>query len=141
MSKPIDLERLRKALEPVPGLSFAVLFGSAKDGQLVKPDSDVDVALKLDHRVDMDERTRLLGIIQDALGTDRVDLVLIQASDNWVLHREIIKGRLLVCHDPEAYASFFSLADRRGRDEEARIARAWKLRRELAQSLPDSPSL
>jgi predicted nucleotidyltransferase len=141
MSKPIDLERLRKALEPVPGLRFAVLFGSAKDGQLAKPDSDVDIAVKLDHPVDVDARASLIGVIQDALGTDRVDLVLIQESDHWVLHREIIRGRLLVCHDPEAYASFFSLADRRGRDEEARIARAWALRRDLVDtSKGSSPS-
>jgi hypothetical protein len=46
--------------------------------------------------------------------------------------REALKGRLLSCRDPETYASFFSLADRRGRDEEDRIARAWALRQKLS---------
>jgi predicted nucleotidyltransferase len=134
MPRRIDLDGLKAALSSVKGLMYAVLFGSARDGVLPKPDSDVDIALALDHPVNLDERASLIGVIEDALGTDHVDLVLIQPGENWVLHRQIIRGRLLACADPEAFASFFSLADRRGRDEEARIARAWKLRHEMAQS-------
>ena len=135
MPRRIDLDRLKEALLSVKGLTYAVLFGSARDGLLPKLDSDVDIAVALDHPADLDERASLIGMIQDVLGTDQVDLVLVQPGENWMLHREIIKGRLLVCADPEAFAAFFSLADRRGRDEEARIARAWKLRHELAKSL------
>lgn len=70
---------------------------------------------------------QLLGIIQDALSIERVDLIFLNVTENVSLQREALKGRLLLCRDPELYASFFSLTDRRGRDEEDRIARAWKM--------------
>jgi|SRR5579884_619388 predicted nucleotidyltransferase len=132
MSKRIDTTRLTQALESEPGILFALLFGSARDGVLPKADSDIDIAVYLDHEPDLEERARILGFVQDAVGSDRVDLVFLNITDNAILQREALKGRLLVCRDREAYAAFFSLADRRGRDEEDRIERAWKLRRELA---------
>jgi predicted nucleotidyltransferase len=132
MSKRIDTKRLAHALDSEPGILFALLFGSARDGVLPRADSDIDVAMYLDHEPDLDERARILGHVQDAVGSDRVDLVFLNLTDNAILQREALKGRLLVCRDREAYAAFFSLADRRGRDEEDRIERAWKLRRELA---------
>jgi predicted nucleotidyltransferase len=132
MSKRIDTTRLTQALESEAGVLFALLFGSARDGVLPKADSDIDIAVYLDHEPDLEERARILGFVQDAVGSDRVDLVFLNITDNAILQREALKGRLLVCRDREAYAAFFSLADRRGRDEEDRIERAWKLRRELA---------
>jgi predicted nucleotidyltransferase len=86
MPRRIDLDRLQGALSLVKGIRFAVMFGSARAGVLPKPDSDVDIAVALDHPVELHERASLIGSDQDALGTDRVDLVLIQESDNWVLH-------------------------------------------------------
>jgi hypothetical protein len=71
-------------------------------------------------------------LLQDAVQTDRVDLIFLNVTENVTLQREALKGRLLSCRDPETYASFVSLADRRGRDEEDRIARAWATRRELS---------
>lgn len=132
MSKHIKMQRLVEALTSVPGIRFALLFGSACGGTLPRADSDVDVAVYFDHEPDLDERATLLGIVQDAVGTDRVDLVFLNLTDNVTLQREALKGRLLLCRDPETYAGFFSLADRRGRDEEERLRRAWALRRELA---------
>lgn len=132
MSRHIDIGRLSEALGSIAGLRFAVLFGSARNGELPRDDSDVDLAVALDHRPDLEEWGALLGIVQGALGTDQVDLVLLGSDSHWTLQREVLKGQLLVCHDPHVYAEFFSLADRRGRDEEHRIARAWAFRRELA---------
>ncbi len=132
MSKRFDTNRLAHTLDSEPCILFALLFGSARDGVLPKADSDIDVAIYLDHEPNLDERARILGLVQDAAGSDRVDLVLLNITDNAILQREALKGRLLVCRDREAYAAFFSLADRRGRDEADRIERAWKLRRELA---------
>jgi hypothetical protein len=80
---------------------------------------------------DLGERGRLIGLVQDTVATDRVDLVFLNLTDNAILQRESLKGRLLVCRDRDVYAEFFSLADRRGRDEEERIRRGWAMRREL----------
>ncbi len=134
MSKRIDTDCLIRALESEPDVLFALLFGSARDGVLPKADSDIDVAVYLDHKPDLEERARILGLVQDAVGSDRVDLVFLNTTDNAILQREALKGRLLICRDRDTYADFFSLADRRGRDEEQRIERAWKLRRELASN-------
>lgn len=132
MSKVIDVQRLEDVMKSAATIQFSLLFGSGRNGRLPKIDSDIDVAVYLDHEPDLDERLHLLGLIQDSVKTDRVDLVFLNVTDNVTLQREALKGRLLSCRDPEAYASFFSLADRRGRDEEDRIGRAWAMRRELA---------
>ena len=131
MSKVIDVQRLEDVMKAAATIQFSLLFGSGRNGRLPKIDSDIDVAVYLDHEPDLDERLYLLGLIQDSVKTDRVDLVFLNVTDNVTLQREALKGRLLSCRDPEAYASFFSLADRRGRDEEDRIGRAWAMRREL----------
>lgn len=131
MSSVVDIEALRRALAPVPGLMFALLFGSARTGVLPRHSSDIDVAVYLDHEPDIDERAAILGVVQDAARTDRVDVVFLNLTDNITLKREVLYGTLLVCHDPERFASFFSLADRQGRDERDRLARAWALHREV----------
>lgn len=131
MSKIIDVQALEDAMKSVAAIQFSLLFGSGRNGLLPKTDSDIDVAVYLDHKPDLDERLHLLGLIQDSVKTDRVDLVFLNVSENVTLQREALKGRLLSCRDSEVYASFFSLADRRGRDEEDRIERAWAMRREL----------
>jgi predicted nucleotidyltransferase len=132
MSKVIDVPRLEGAMKSAAAIQFSLLFGSGRQGYLSRTDSDIDVAVYLDHEPDLEERLHLLGLIQDSVKTDRVDLVFLNVTENVTLQREALKGRLLSCRDPEAYASFFSLADRRGRDEEDRIERAWKMRRELS---------
>src|SRR5688572_13232733 len=132
MSKVIDVQRLEEVMKSAATIHFSLLFGSGRNGCLPKVDSDIDVAVYLDHKPDLEERLNLLGLIQDSVKTDRVDLVFLNATDNVTLQREALKGRLLSCRDPEAYASFFSLADRRGRDEEDHIGRAWAMRRELS---------
>ncbi|WP_447979751.1 nucleotidyltransferase domain-containing protein [Candidatus Nitrospira bockiana] len=131
MPKVIDVQRLEEVMKSVAGAEFSLLFGSGRSGHLPKVDSDIDVAIYLDHPPDLDERLHILGLIQDSLHTDRVDLVFLNVTENVTLQREALKGRLLTCRDPETYASFFSLVDRRGRDEEERIKRAWAMRREI----------
>lgn len=131
MSNVIDVQRLQEVMKSVGGVEFSLLFGSGRSGTLPKADSDIDVAIYLDHVPDVDERLQILGLLQDSLKTDRVDVVFLNVTENVTLQREALKGRLLTCRDPEVYASFFSLADRRGRDEEDRIKRAWAMRREL----------
>lgn len=130
MSRHIDITGLRQALLPVPGLRFALLFGSARTGVLPRADSDIDVAVSLDHVPDVDERAAILGLVQQAVRSDRVDVVFLNLTENITLKREVLYGTVLVCHDPDHYASFFSLADRQGRDERDRLARAWALLRE-----------
>jgi Nucleotidyltransferase domain. len=75
MSKAIDVKKLEEAMKSVAAIQFSLLFGSGRSGYLPKIDSDIDVAVYLDHKPDLDERLDLLGLIQDAVKIERVDLV------------------------------------------------------------------
>src|SRR5688500_13887008 len=108
MSKVIDVQRLEDVMKSAVTIQFSLLFGSGRNGRLPKIDSDIDVAVYLDHKPDLEERLHLLELIQDSVKTDRVDLVFLNVTENVTLQREALKGRLLSCRDPEAYASFFS---------------------------------
>jgi predicted nucleotidyltransferase len=132
MSRTVDLGRLAERLEAEPSIRFALVFGSARDGLLPTDRSDLDIALYLDRPPDLDERLRLIGLIQDNVGFDEVDVVFLNVTEDPILRRETLKGRLLFCRDRDVYQEFFSLADRQGRDEEERIQRAWALRKELS---------
>lgn len=134
MSRAIDIGRLTEKLGAEPVIRFALLFGSASSGHLQTDRSDIDLALYLDHKPDLDERLRLIGIAQDAVARDDVDVVFLNVVRDPILRRETLKGRLLFCRDTDLFQEFFSLADRQGRDEEERIRRAWALRRELASN-------
>lgn len=131
MSNQLDLNALKQVLAAVPDLEFALLFGSTSGGTLARPESDIDIAVYCGHKPTVDERAQILGLIQDTVKSDRVDLVFLNLTDNPLLQREVLYGQLLLCRDPEHYASFFSQADRKGRDERDRLQRAWGLRREL----------
>jgi predicted nucleotidyltransferase len=132
MSRTVNLGRLAERLEAEPSIRFALVFGSARDGLLPTDRSDLDIALYLDRPPDLDERLRLIGLIQDNVGFDEVDVVFLNVTEDPILRRETLKGRLLFCRDRDVYQEFFSLADRQGRDEEERIQRAWALRKELS---------
>jgi predicted nucleotidyltransferase len=134
MSRAIDVGRLTEKLGAEPVIRFALLFGSASSGHLPTDRSDIDIALYLDHEPDLDERLRLIGVAQDAVACDDVDVVFLNVVRDPILRRETLKGRWLFCRDLDLYAEFFSLADRQGRDEEERIRRAWVLRSELASN-------
>jgi len=132
MSRTVDLGRLTERLKSEPSIRFALVFGSGRDGSLPTNRSDLDIALYLDRPPDLDERLRFIGLIQDSVGFDEVDVVFLNVAEDPILRRETLKGRLLFCRDMDVYREFFSLADRQGRDEEERIQRAWALRKELS---------
>jgi len=93
MSKVLDVQRLEEVMKSAATIQFSLLFGSGRNGCLPKVDSDIDVAVYLDHKPDLEERLNLLGLIQDSVKTDRVDLVFLNATDNVTLQREALKGR------------------------------------------------
>lgn len=113
----LDFSRLARELSAQPSVEFALVFGSARDGLLPRPDSDVDIAVwrrsgaaetpedRLDWMVDM------LTICQETLGIEKVDLVILNRADV-VTRFEALGGRLLFAKTPSFYAEFFSLTCR-----------------------------
>lgn len=105
-------ERLRtlgRALERCSGVVFAYLFGGAAGR--IRPLSDVDVAVYLDETADpIEARLEAVGVVTAHLGTDEVDLVVLNTAPTSLTGR-ILQTRRVICdRDPFRRHRFESLA-------------------------------
>ncbi len=116
-------ELLSSALAGFPGLVTAYHFGSSARGE---SSGDVDVAVLMKSPPDHEVIGALLAAIQDALGRDDVDLVILNSATP-ILAFEAISGRRIATADVEAAAAFESLTAREYEDEWARMQRAQRL--------------
>ena len=79
---------------------FAYLFGGLVDGK-VKPLSDIDIAVYLKETKDPAEyKLQLFNRLTDALGTDELDLVILNRSPISLNGRILQKKKILVDKDP-----------------------------------------
>ncbi len=103
------LSTLGPALEQCPGTVFAYLFGGAGAGRL-SPLSDVDVAVYLQETVDpVEGRLEAIGAATRHLGTDEVDLVVLNTAPIALTGR-ILQSRRVICdRDPFRRHRFESL--------------------------------
>lgn len=99
---------------------MAFVFGSAASGERMRPDSDVDIAVWLKEPPSLDDRLDLLGICQDTLQYDDVDLVFLNSAGT-LLRYEVLKGRKLFIRDMDLYAGFFSETFRYYEDDMMRM--------------------
>lgn len=111
---PADIERrlgtLGKALEKCPRIVFAYVFGGAASGRL-RPLSDVDVAVYLEETVDpVEGKLAAIGAVTAHLGTDEVDLVVLNAAPISLTGRILQTRRVIVDRDPARRHRFESLA-------------------------------
>jgi len=112
-------------------IAAAWLHGSRGRGD-ARPDSDVDLAVIL--RLGMTDserwtkRLELLDVAASALGTDAVDLILMEDAPAPVAHRVVRDGRLIVDRDAHRRVAVVEDVLRRYLDE------AW-LRRALDEGL------
>ena len=97
MSKVIDWDSLRPIWERTPDIIAAWAFGSARDGQL-RDGGDVDVGVLMAKQPTFDEQLDLLGRLQDTLGLDEVDLVVLNEA-HVILRFEAVSGRRLFTRD------------------------------------------
>lgn len=104
------LKTLGKALEGCVGVVFAYLFGGAGAGR-VGPLSDVDVAVYLDEGVDpVEGRLEVIGAVTAHLGTDEVDLVVLNTAPTALEGRILQSRRVIYDRDPFRRHRFESLA-------------------------------
>ena len=97
--------RLTPALEPRAEILEAYLFGSRARGD-AHGQSDVDVAVYVDKSL-ADEghwgyRAELTTVLMDALGTNDVDVVVLNEAPPLLYHRVLRDGILLVTRDLQA---------------------------------------
>jgi predicted nucleotidyltransferase len=126
--KEFSITALQEALKPHDKIAFALLFGSSKEGTLINEGADVDIALYLTDALSADMLAEIVGLCQDAIQYDAIDLAVLNDADP-ILAFEALSGRLLVCNNEEAYLSFFSLTCRQYEDEMLRIERSLSYRR------------
>ena len=94
------LERLAARLKQDQRVLFAYLFGSLASGVL-KPLSDVDIAVFLDS-ADVTPETKLevVGMISDTLGTDEVDVVILNTAPVSLTGRILKRRTVLADNQP-----------------------------------------
>ena len=130
---PVDIERrladAGRRLEARPDVSFAYLFGGLATGRRT-PLSDVDVAVFLVEGADpVEARLEILGELMRLLGTERIDLVVLNAAP-LSLRGRILAARKILADNREALAEKMSalmtldyLKERAGRGSHAKFAR------------------
>ncbi len=111
--KNILIARAQKAIEKHPNAIFAYLFGGLARHDLL-PLSDVDIAVYLRTSGDMlHEKLELLGDLIDALGTDEVDLVILNTAPLPLIARILTCDLILLDRDPFFRHAYESLALRK----------------------------
>ena len=104
-----------------PGLQAAWLFGSHSEGRSHR-DSDIDVAVLLEHgrypdaRVRFEARVAMTADIIAVLHRNEVDLVVLNDAPPRFARRIVLDGRLVHCSDPEAEHAFRRDAQLRAAD-------------------------
>ena len=94
------LSRLVSALDQQETLAFAYLFGGLARGDQ-RPLSDIDVAVYLRGDVEIAEaKLELIGLCCDALGTDEVDLVILNHAPVSLVGRILGHRTVLVDKEP-----------------------------------------
>ncbi len=101
--------RLRRALDSgsVPGVLAAYLFGSrAEDRAHRESDVDVGVLLERDRYPDradrFEARLRLIGELSAGLGTDEIDVVILNDAPPELGRRIVTSGARIFCADEPA---------------------------------------
>ena len=104
------LATLGRVLDARLEVRFAYLFGGAGRAEL-RPLSDVDVAVYVDEAVDLVQaRLELIGVVTKHLGTDELDLVVLNRAPTALVGRIVQTRRVITDKDPFLRHRFESLA-------------------------------
>ncbi|RPJ11074.1 MAG: nucleotidyltransferase domain-containing protein [Deltaproteobacteria bacterium] len=110
---PEDIEqRLPLAaayLRSHPGVFFAYLFGGLARGER-RPLSDVDIAVYLAGSVTADVKLDIMGKLIDILGTDEIDLVILNTAPPLLAMNVLRKKQVMADNNPAMRHRFESLA-------------------------------
>lgn len=94
------LERLAARLKQDQRIVFAYLFGGLASGAR-KPLSDVDIAVYLDSDdVTAETKLEVIGLISDTLGTDEVDVVILNTAPVSLTGRILKRRTVLADNQP-----------------------------------------
>ncbi|MBW8014690.1 MAG: nucleotidyltransferase domain-containing protein [Planctomycetes bacterium] len=126
-----DTDKLSNALQSAcPGVIFAFLHGSAKDG-CVNPGSDIDIALYLSGAASLEIYTAAADAVRQVSPDAEPDIGILNNAEP-IYRFEALKGKLLFSRDMETYLYFFSLTCREYESQIADYQRQHKYRLQAA---------
>lgn len=103
----MDLTAAQRYLQEREDIAFAYLFGSMATGKTT-PLSDVDIAVYLTEGDPPAKRLELIGDLCDRLGTDRLDLVILNTAPPGLRARVVRSKRVLAERLPTERHAFES---------------------------------
>ena len=103
---PPELAALADRLSGEADVRLAIVFGSVAAGT-AGFDSDVDLAVMLDRRMDAARRMALLQLVAEVTGRP-VDLVDLRDAGVAVMRAALEEGRMLLCRDRRDYFMLLS---------------------------------
>jgi predicted nucleotidyltransferase len=103
------LEQLRTALKNDPTVAALYLFGSCARGN-ASSISDIDIGILLYPSVDaqryFDLKLEFLSRIMSAIGTEKVDVVILNRAPLHLAYEVVAHGNLLLDREPRQRAAF-----------------------------------
>jgi len=131
-----DIQKIASEIEDkCPEIIFAFLHGSAKEGT-VKKNSDIDIAIYLHQKADLDSYTKIIDIVEKNIPYAQADIGILNNADP-IYRFEALKGKMLFCKDKEKYAEVFSLTCREYEDQIADYERQQKYRKLRISNKPN----
>lgn len=113
----IPKKRLRQLLAARDNVVFAYIFGSAAGPEVRDSKSDLDLSVLFFDDPDPDGIYQFLKDLEPVLGEDVLDLLVLNACEDFILRNEVLKGNLIYCRDRDVHAAFFSWTVRMYEDE------------------------
>ena len=117
MSVKVDLELAQKVWERAPFIVASWSFGSAQDGAVAQG-SDLDIAILFSSRPDLEQLAGLRADLQDALGFDAIDMMILNSAGS-ISAMEAVSGKPLFCRNTSKRAEFVSSISRQYEDDMA----------------------
>jgi len=106
------IEKAQQILEKSENILFAYLFGSVARGEHSAL-SDIDIAVYLHENTDLTaEKLKLLGDLLDHMGTDNIDLVILNTAPLSLAARILKSREILVDRNPFVRHRYESLVMR-----------------------------
>lgn len=94
------LSRLAPLLARLDSVAFAYLFGGLARGER-RPLSDIDIAVYLRETEDLVEtKLELIGLLSEALGSDEIDLVILNQAPISLAGRILSSRKILTDKEP-----------------------------------------
>jgi len=102
------IDRLKAVLDADPRIAYALIFGSAATGRVVRADSDVDVAIGLAEGAGLTplEIGALVARLEEAAGRP-IDLVLLDEAPPGLAYRVFRDGRPMTVRSEAALKARF----------------------------------